>query len=479
MASKHFLKDITGKSVLPNLNDLLKSVGLKGLVPDSVGDYIDDVAKLEEDGVHQYLCNIDKAPKGENCEVNKAIAEREKDREIGWVQWDTSKPKRLLYLVDGKIVERADIARKQRVKPINLRGGRFEKGGRNLRSNNLGGTVTGQGLSNKPNGTFLKRSVKTDRKADNNFTDAVNGKQGQSVGTRAILFNQDGSVTTGADNIRNAAVAKERSSNIPTETISNGGIPKNIKKATPYLSSKHPNKSKIAGTTDFAGGVAAIGGVAALAGTIALLMPLHFITSAITFLTSITTFFTNVNNAANTFLTVADALLGMFGIKGSGKKLKGFVTEIVDNALGKKNVQAVKDAFASGINSLAVTTKLLEKVQSMRSRSDNKVDELALALGTLNNSMGAAGLIPPELMATSKAIDELVDTRSKTDPELKDGITSLTAELKDNKEATATLKSEQEERDKVKAKTAKDVADVSKLVSVVKTDVDKIDVNKL
>lgn len=479
MADKHFLKDITGEQPLPSLDELLKSVGLKDLTPPSVGKYIDDVAKLEEDGVHQYLCNIGKAPQGENCNVSKAIAAREKDRYVGWVQWDTSKPKRLLYIENGRLVERAEIVRKQRVKPLNLRPSRFNKYGRELRSNNLAGTVTGQGLNNKPTGTFLKRSVKTDRKSQDNFIEAVNGKDGTSIGSRAVLFNQDGSITTGADNIRNTAIGRERSGNIPTETISNGSIPKKIKSATAYKTSDHPNKSKIAGTNDFAGGIAAIGGVAALAGVLALLMPLHFVTSAITFLTAITTFFTNVNNATDTFLKVSDSLLGIFGIKKSGDKFKLFIAQIVDNALGKKNVQAVKDAFASGINSLAVTTKLLEKVRSMKSGTDDKVDQLALSLGVLNNSMGTAGLIPPELMPTSKAIDELVASRTKDDEALKDGITLLTSELKDNKEAEKSLKAEQELRDKIKAKTYKDIEDVSNLVSTAKINIDDIDLNKL
>jgi hypothetical protein len=153
-------------------------------------------------------------------------------------------------------------------------------------------------------------------------------------------------------------------------------------------------------------------------GVISLLLPMHFITSAITFLTSITTFFTNVNNAANTYLTVVDALLGLFKIKNSTKALKVFIQEIADNALGKENVQEVKNAFGKGINTIAVTTKLSEKTQSLVSGTNNKVDEVAIRLGTLNNSMGEVGLIPPELMATSTAIDDLVEKRTKDNEDL-------------------------------------------------------------
>jgi hypothetical protein len=479
MVSKHYLKDITGGSELIDFNKLLEELGLKKLLPDSVQTYIEDLKELQDGGVHQYLCNIDKSPKGENCDVGRALAQREQKRFVGWVQWDTNKPLRLLYSYNGNIHQEAlPTVRKQNTKPISLGKKRFTAG-RKLRSSNLASTVLGQGLSNKPSGTFLTRSVILDRKGDNKFHKAVEGGDGYSVGDRAVLFNQDGSITTGANRIRDIAVGRERSSNIPAEIVSNGSIPKKISQATPYKASQHPNKSKIAGTTDAVGGIAALGGITALAAIVALLTPLHFVTSAITFLTSITTFFTNVNNAANTYLTVVDSLLGIFGIKGTKSKLKAFIVSIADNALGKQNLQEVKNAFASGVNSIAVTTKMLEKVQSMRDGTDDKVDELALSLGAMNNAMGAAGLIPPELMATSKAIDELVSTRTKGDEELKNNITSLTTEIKTADEAEKSLKDEQIARDKINAKIQKDIKDVEKLVSVVKTNVDNIDVNKL
>jgi hypothetical protein len=475
--SEDYLRDIEGKLDFPDFDELIKAEGLFGLVPENIAKYAAEIEKAEDDGVHQYLCNIDKAPSG--CQPANAIAAREKDRLVGYVQWDVRAPYRLLYSVDGHLVER-EIARKQKVKPIPL-AKRREGIGKKERGSNLGRTVTGQGLNTKAKGTFYTRSVKPDRKGDTRqlFRDAVEGKGNLSIGDRAVLFNQDGSITTGANNIRDNAVENERSSNIPSESANNGAIPAKVKPATPYKTSQHPNKSRLAKTNDIAGGVAALGGIAAVVGVIALLLPQHFVTSAITFLTSITTFFTNVNNAVNTYLTVVDALLGIFGIKGSGKAVKGFITQIVDNALGKENVQQVKNAFASGINTIAVTTKLLEKTQAIANNTDDKVDEVALKLGAVNNAMGAAGLIPPELMATSKGIDDLVAVRTKDNEELAGNLTALTKEISTNEESKKELADEQKARDKVKAKKDKDLGDVKKLLDVAKTDVEKIKVENL
>jgi hypothetical protein len=474
-ADKYYLSDIEGKLPLPDFDDLIKQEGLLGLLPENITKYAEEIDKAEDEGVHSYLCNIDRAP--DSCGVNRAIAEREKGRYVGYVQWDTNKPLKLLYSLNGSLEER-EITRIQ--EPIALAATR-KGGGYKERGGNLSRTVVGQGITNRPGGIFYRKSIDENRKGDDRqlFRDAVEGKGNLSIGDRAVLFNQDGSITTGVNNIRDNAVASERSSNIPSESANNGGIPKKFKTALPYKTSNHPNKSRIAKTNDIAGGIAALGGIAAVVGIIALLMPQHFVTSAITFLTSITTFFTNVNNAVNTYLTVVDALLGMFGIKGSGKAMKGFIAQIVDNALGKENVQEIKNAFASGINSIAVTTNLLEKTQAMANNTDNLVDGVALKLGAVNNAMGEAGLIPPELMATSASIDTLVEKRTENNEELKDNLTALTGEIKDKEETTKELKDEREAREKLAVKKAKDLDDVKGLLDGLKTDTAKIDIGSL
>jgi hypothetical protein len=472
--SKNYLADITGELDYPDIDKLVKEVGLKNLLPESASKYVDELSDYEDKGVHSYLCNIDKSPT--SCNTAKLIAKREAGRFVGWVQWDLKAPKRLLYSNNGTLLDIALPKSNSVALPPNRK-----QAGKGLKGNNLRATVVGQGATNKPKGTHYQRSVKPDRKGDDRqlFKDAVEGKGNLSIGDRAVLFNSDGSITTGVNNIRDNAVANERSSNIPSESANNGSIPSEIRKAKPYKTSNHPNRSRIAKTNDLAGGIAALGGISALVGVISLLLPMHFITSAITFLTSITTFFTNVNNAANTYLTVVDALLGLFNIKNSTKALKTFIQEIADNAIGKENVQEVKNAFGKGINTIAVTTKLLEKTESLIAGANNKTDEVAIRVGTLNNALGEAGLIPPELMATSIATDEFVEKRIKDSEDLGENITQLTSEIKDKKETTELLKNEQEARDKIKAKQAKDVSDLTGLLDVAKTDVSKLDTSKL
>lgn len=473
-ASKNYLSDITGKLPLPDLDKLIKSEGLLGLVPENVSKYFEELKTTEDKAVKEYLCHIDKFPN--SCATNKAITAREKNRDVGYIQWDNGTVLKLAYN-DGRL---ETVASQQKIKPIPLNGNRasiIRKG----RGNNLGSTVLGQGLKNSPSGTFYTKTVtpRTDRESKKLFRDAVLGENNLGIGDRAILFNSDGSVVLGTNAIRDRAVALERSANIPSETINNGNIPRAVSPSQPYKAANHPNKRKSARTNDLAGGVAALGGLTALIGVIALLLPQHFITSAITFLTSITTFFTNVNNAVNTYLTVVDSLLGIFGIKNTGKAVKSFVQEIADNALGKKNVQEIKNAFAQGVNSIAVTTKLLEKTQALANNADDKVDELTLRLGAVNNALGTAGLIPPELMATSKGIEDLVDTRTKGDEELQENLTALTSEILTKGETNKELALEQAARDKQQAKIEKDIQDVSKLLDTAKTDYDKSQVSQL
>jgi hypothetical protein len=465
MADKRYLQDITGRAELPDLNKLLESQGLLGLLPDSVKEYAEELATADEKGVHSYLCHIDKLPKNQDCDTSKALAAREKNRYVGVVQFSNEPPYQL-YVING-LLEKVPSNKKA----IAITGDRF-KTTRKARTSNMGSAVIGQGKkANKPVGTLYLRGVNDDRKRDTtNFEKAVEGEKGQSIGTRAVLFNHDGSVTLGANNIRDNAVAIERSADIASENVSNGSIPKKRVRARDYSTKFHPNKKKIAGTDDVAAGIAALGGVTAMTAIVAMLTPMHFITSAITFLTSITTMFTNVNNVVNTFLTISDALLGLLGIKNSSKGLKTFLGEMVDNAFGKERVQNAKNLFAKCINSTAVATKLLEKVQSMRQGTNNKVDELALQLGTVNNSLGAAGLIPPELMQTSGAIDEFVGKRDTEGNELKENIDLLTGEILDKDEATQRLLDEQKVRDKRKAVTEKDTADVKALVDASKTE---------
>jgi gas vesicle protein len=474
--AKNYLNDIKGKLPLPSLDALLdETKGVKGIVPQAVSDYAAKLSTYEVKGVNEYLCHLDKLPKNTNCDVSKAIADGEKGKKSGFVSLPLkplTKPKTLLF--SSLSSQLAGLASKSAKLPESR-----HTPSKYQRKNKLNGTVVGQGVSNSPVGTFLTKKIIDDRKGEKGevFNDAVRGGKGRDVGQRAVLYNRDGSVSLGANGIRDKSVANEKSSSIPSDTINNGSVSEKISQdGKPHRTGNHPNKAKVGATNDLAGGIAALGGISAVVGLLALLMPLHFVTSAITFLTSITTFFTNVNNTVTTYLTVVDALLGIFGIKNSTKTIKKFITDITDNALGKGNLDKIKSAFARGVNTISTTTKLLEKVTSARKNSDNKVDELALSLGTVNNALGEAGLIPPELMATSKGIDDFVDKRGG---DVKENLESLTEEIQDKEETTKALAEEQKVRDEKRKKDNKDIADVTSLINVTKTDVSKIDPSKL
>jgi hypothetical protein len=211
MASPDYLADVTGKTELVDFDKLIKELGLKGILPDIAQQYLDSIDEAESDGVHQYLCNIGNLPSDRNCDVSKAITKREKDRFVGYAQWDTSQPLKLLYMQNGQVLEVDPFALKKQPKPLPLEGNRY-KAGRNLRGANTGASVSEQGVENIPDGTFYTRSIKDDlgkdRDANNKiFTDAVNGGEGRSIGDRAVFFNPDGSVTKGANNVRNKAIS--------------------------------------------------------------------------------------------------------------------------------------------------------------------------------------------------------------------------------------------------------------------------------
>jgi hypothetical protein len=471
--NKRYLEDITGKEPVISFADLLKN-GLLSFLPQEIQDYKAELDKADDKGVHSYLCHLEALPKGKSCDVAKGISAREKDRYIGYVQVNNEPPS-LMYRINGVI----EINPRIKKNALLLPGQKFV--GKGLKTSGLAGAVLGQGVNPlKRQGEYNLRSVENDRKRDGvNFEKAVNGEAGQSIGTRAILFNQDGSVTEGADNIRDDDVDDERSADIPSEEVNDGTIPKTYNRSPAYKSRNHPNIKKIAATNDLAGGIAALGGVAALAGIIAMLVPYTLITAAITFMTSIVTLVTNVNNVVNTFLAVADGLLSLFGIKSASKGIKGFLSSMMDNMFGKENVQTAKNAFGSCVNTISTTTKLLEQVQKARSGTDGLVEDVLLRVATVNNSLGESGLIPPEFMATSKAIDELADKKAKENDEFGENLSQITSEIKDQEQVKKELADEKEIADKKKEKDAKDLADINSLLDPVKSDLSKIKLDDL
>ncbi len=483
--SPDYLSDVTGKSKLIDFAELIASEGLLGLLPAPVAKFAEAALAAEDQGVHEYLCHLDKAANaGESnaCGSSKQASALEANQQAytnayGWIEFTSKTGEKSAYDYYAKSGEWRQANNKRSTKPIAIPSGRKRAGTKLGHSKHH--TYTSKRGSIKPKGTHYTQRVDENRKsyAVSEFERSVNGKDGKTIGQRAILFNADGSVTRGANAIRDQQVANELAAKIPSKTPNTSAVPAKIKAAKPEQTKFHKNKTPIGHTNDLAGGIAAVGGITAMIAIVACLLPMHFVTSAITFLTSITTFFTNVNNAVNTYLTVTEALLGMFGFKGATKGIKSFMAKIVDNAFGKENAQAVKNAFASGINSVSTTTKLLEKMQSIRQRTDNKVDGLAIQLGTVNNALKDAGLVSPDspYFAASQNIDEFVKAREVDDPSIGESLTELTKEIKDPEEAKKLLAEEAKTQAQRQAKTDKKINDVAKLGAGLNINVDKVD----
>jgi hypothetical protein len=470
--SDKYLEDITGTKDNPDINNFLTN-GLIHLLPDKIKDYKLDIDKATKDAIHSYVCHIDKMPKGKDCDTAKGIRDREADRYIGYIQIYGDKPS-LMYRVNGVIEYNVstDINRS-----IELGSSTGKYIGRNLRSSNHGATVVNQGIrANKPVGTFKFKNVidNRDRKpGEERFRRAVNGEPDgdQSIGDRAAFFNSDGSVTLGADNIRNDSLDDELSADSAGEQINNGDIPEAYEKDEPKKTRNHPNKKKVGATNDVLGGIAALGGIVGLVAVTAALVPVVFVLDVITFFTTITTLITNVSNITTTFFSITDALLSLMGVKGATGTITKFINDAMDNAFGKENVKESKNIFAKAVNVISVGVKVAEKIVAARQGTDSKVKEVALQLGIVNNSLGEAGLIPPELMETSNAIDKLVDGQ---DEDFKDNLNDLTDEIKNPEESRKAVEEEQKTVKEEQDKKAKELDELKTLIDPIKSDLSKI-----
>jgi ribosomal protein S17E len=481
--AKKYLSDITGKKPAISFDDVVKESGLKSLLPETVQTYLDEIDKATEDALHKYQCQLDNAGKtaqDNKCKTGKYLSQERKrlanNTITGYITFDDGKT--VLFYGDGK----------SQVKLPDKRGNKNHDRG-------LANVLVNRSPKPLRKTTFTTHKVKDDRRSDLNdkaFKEAVEGEDGKSelarrlttIGQRGIFFDEHGRPIKGTNNLRDRDEAIALSSRLPTEKVNDGRIPDRIKAGSDRSTTRHSgNKHGVGNTSDVLGGVAALGGITAIVGIVACLAPLHFVTSAITFLTSITTLFTNVNNAANAVFTVADGVFAIFNKKDATKPIKVLIQNAIDNSFGKENVQEAKNKFGSLINSIAVSTKLLEKIQQGRASTNNKVDQVAFSLGTVNNSLKDSGLIPADspYMRQSESIDEFVDARAKVEGNegLKENITTLTEELKTHEESDKAILQEKIAAQKVRDKQSKDINDVKNLLDDTKTNVDAVKAENL
>jgi hypothetical protein len=473
--AEKYLSDITGKKPVISLDDVVKESGLKSLLPDTAQTYLEDVDRETEDALHKYQCQLDNASKSAQdgkCKSGDYLSQERRryaaNLITGYINFDDGKT--VYFYGDGK----------SQVKLPDKRGNKD-------RDRGLANVLVNRSPKPIRKTTFTTYKIRDDRsKAANDraFKEAVEGGDGKSIGQRGIFFDEHGRPIKGANNIRDRDEAIALSSRLPTEKVNDGKIPDKIKTGSERSTTRHSgNKHGVGDTSDVLGGIAALGGITAVVGVVACLMPLHFVTSAITFLTSITTMFTNVNNAANAVFTVADGVFAIFNKKNATKPIKVLIQNAIDNSFGKENVQEAKNKFGSLINSIAVGTKLLEKIRQGRASTNNKVDEVAFSLGTVNNSLKDSGLIPIDspYMRQSESIDEFVDARAKIQGNegLKENITALTEELKTQAESDKAILAEKIATQKVRDKQSKDINDVKNLLDDTKTNVEAVKIENL
>ncbi len=470
-----YLGDITGTLPLEGIGDYLEKNGILEALPEFVREKYRAGEKDQENGVHQYLCNLDKeaiAGQKNACATGKALGKYSND-----VSAHNQK-----YILEFEVLPKFLFTHESKRHGVKIP----KPAGR------VGKKLTGvdgrfrrvrAGDQDRP-GRYNYAKVdpgKTDPKEIDRFNDAVNGGDGRSIGQRALYYDSDGTVLRGTAAIERKTKANQLSANTATLNQTTGTSAGAKPTAAPGLKADaHPNKKTAGQTTDKGSPVAGMAVLGLLALGMAALMPMHFVTSAISFINSVVTFLTTTRSAIGTYLGIADGILGVFGLKNSTGGLKSIINGVLDNAFGKDNITYAKAVFASTLNGVATTGKLMEKIQSARAGTDNKIDELALGLGTVNNGLKDSGLLPADspYMQQSKAIDQFVDDRTTGNGEegigLKDNISHLVGELKTHEEVNNDLKQEKEVEEKKAKKIAKQTNDTFRLIDSTKTNVESI-----
>ena len=468
-----YLQDVTGQLPTVAIGDYLEKNGLLASLPDFVQDAYTRASEALADDAHQYGCNLDKeAVSGQknSCGQSKAwnayagqIAASNRPYVLE-IEYVSGIPFR--YSASKKAVQ---VARPANRHNPNLRGvdGRYQRvRAKQQRQRYHVGTVN----------TALNKNESLE---NDKFSEAVNGKDGSTIGQRALFYDSNGRPLRGTGAIARDGKETQLSASTAVLNQSVGTSAGATPTAVPELKAgSHPNKKKAGETKgNYAAG---LGTIALIAVGLAALMPMHFVTSAITFVNSLVSFFTTTRNATETYSAIGDAALSLFGIKKASAGFKGIINGMIDNAFGKENVQEAKANFAKTLNTVSSSVKLAEKIQQARSNTDNKVDAMAVQLGIVNNGLKDSGLLPPDspYMKQSQDIDKFIEARTTgegKDPGLADNLKDITGEIKTGEKITQELKDEKEIQEKAQKKKNKQIDDVSRLVDKTKTNVEAVE----
>lgn len=468
-----YLADVTGQQPIESIDDFVQKTGLLESLPGSVQDAYKQAKEAQVDEVHSYLCNVE-----------KEVAVGQKNSCSQSKEW-TAYNKKLAaangdYLLEFQLVSPFPFRHELRkgdgliiAKPANRTGKNLK--GVDARFQRVRPRQQRQRYHVQKVDTALSAAEKDEA---SRFADAVEGKSGSTIGQKAIFYEADGTVSRGTGAIARDAkeVGLSASSATLNQTTGTAAGAKPTPTAKAAVAANHPNKKRAGETSgNFVAGLGAIGLVAV---ALAALLPMHFVTSAITFVNSLVTFFTTTKNAVSTYTSIADAALGLVGVRGASDGFKKLLNGMIDGAFGKDNVQYAKNVFAQTLNSVSSAVKVAEKIQSARNSTDNKIDELAIQLGVVNNGLKDSGLMPPEspYMRQSAAIDQFVKDRTTGEDgeALADNLSQITAEIKTGDEIKKELADQKEREAKERKKIDKQVNDTARLIDGTKTNVETI-----
>lgn len=466
-----YLADVTGNLPIESIDSFVQKTGLLEVLPDSVQEAYKQAKDAQGEEVHSYLCNLDKeAAQGQKNSCSQSKAWTDYNRKLSAANGDYLLEFSLISLVPfrhGRAGKGLAIAKPANRAGKNLRGvdGRFQR-------------VKPQQQRQRYHTQRVDTALsKAEAEESARFAAAVNGEEGRTIGQKAIFYEADGTVSRGTGSI--ARDAKEVGLSASSATLNQTTGTAAGAKQTPAPTAKaanHPNKKRAGETSG--NYVAGLGAIGLITVALAALLPMHFVTSAITFINSLVSFFTTTKNAVLTYTSIVDAALGLFGIRKATEGFKGIINGMIDGAFGKENVQYAKNAFAQTLNSVASSVKVAEQIQAARTGTNNKIDEMAIQLGVVNNGLKDSGLMPPDspYMRQSAAVDQFVKDRTEGEDgaALADNLSKITAEIKTGDEIKKELAETKEREEKERKKIDKQVNDTARLVDGTKSNVEAI-----
>jgi hypothetical protein len=301
-----------------------------------------------------------------------------------------------------------------------------------------------------------------------------------TLGNKAIWNKSNGQVVRTANSLAREDAATQISASLATANpVRSLPVKKNNNIKTEILNIKKAieNGQGKGQASTIASIFAIVTGSFAILALLAIMVPASFITVALNWIQTITSMFTQVKSVTTTYLAMTDAFLALFGYKNASGEIKQTINSIAYGIFGEKNYKEAVAAFATGILNLTSMAKLLEKIQSMKNGSDNKIDNLAMQLGSANNLLKESGVIPPDSpwASASADIDKFVAAQDKLDgdTDIADNIGKLTEEIKTNKEIDEEIKVEKELADKALKLKVDSINNLGKLGENLKPEAEK------